>query len=241
MGQPSRDQAYILNDLFPSTAQLTHLFVARRSIRPLTSIPTQDDLTPAEIEFISKCDRRRELLRSHGDDEKQVATLKDNYSWESFLRELRSYIAKSWETIVISRGGKPRRPTKKRTSAGIPHFVTDEGAVTGFVGTTQITSPAEAGQGEGLPMASPAEQTPVQPIWEAYEKAKMNSIPASAVGPAGSTMASSASGIAPPSTPSGTPTQSTPRPISEGNQFRRPWTKEEGSSSNLYPTLANVV
>src|SRR5271156_5807443 len=73
MGQPSRDQASILNDLFPSTAQLTHLFVARRSIGPLTSVPTQEDLTPAEIEFISKCDRRRELLRSHGDDDKQVA------------------------------------------------------------------------------------------------------------------------------------------------------------------------
>src|SRR5271170_1566854 len=48
MGQPSRDQAYIMNDLFPSTAQLTHLFVARRSIGPLTSVPTRDDLTPSD-------------------------------------------------------------------------------------------------------------------------------------------------------------------------------------------------
>src|SRR5271154_4132924 len=187
MGQPSRDQTSILNDLFPSTAQLTHLFVGRRSIGPLTSVPTHDDLTPAEIEFISKCDRRRELLRSHGDDDKQVATLKDNYSWESFLRELRSYIAKSWETIVVSRGGKPRRPGKKRTSAGIPGFMEEAAAATGF-GTTQVTSPTTAAQGAvvlltALPTALPAEQVAAQPIWEAYEKARMTSIPASAVGP----------------------------------------------------------
>src|SRR5277367_3792885 len=238
MGQPSRDQSSILNDLFPSTPQLTHLFVARRSLGPLTSVPTQDDLTPSEMEFISKCERRRELLRSHGDDDKHVATLKDNYSWESFLRDLRSYIAKTWEIIVISRGGKPRRLGKKRTSTSIPHFVGhDEGAGTGFVATTQITSPAaETGQGEGLSMALPAEQASAQPIWEAYEKAKMHtSIPASAVGPAGSTMGSSASGIPPPSTPSGKPTQ-TPRPLSDGNQVRRPWTKEEGPPLRPIPS-----
>jgi hypothetical protein len=241
MGQPSRDQTSILNDLFPSTTQLAHLFVGRRSIGPLTSVPTHDDLTPAEIEFISKCDRRRELLRSHGDDDKQVATLKDNYSWESFLRELRSYIAKSWEIIVVSRGGKPRRPGKKRTSAGISGLM-EEGAAaaTGF-GTTQVTSPTTAAQGaEGLPTELPtelptvlpadSEQVAAQPIWEAYEKARMISIPASAVGPAGSTMGStSATGIPPPAKSSGKPAKGTPRPTSEGNQVRRPWTKEEGN------------
>src|SRR5271154_4562412 len=155
MGQPSRDQTSILNDLFPSTAQLTHLFVGRRSIGPLTSVPTHDDLTPAEIEFISKCDRRRELLRSHGDDDKQVATLKDTYSWESFLRELRSYIAKNWEIIVVSRGGKPRRPVKKRTSAGVPSFMEE-----GFTQTPIVEAP------QGVPTALPAEQqVPSQPIW----------------------------------------------------------------------------
>jgi len=227
-----------LNDLFPSTVQLTHLFVSRRSIGPLTSVPTQDDLTPAEIEFISKCDRRRELLRSHGDDDKQVATLKDNYSWETFLRELRSYIAKSWETIVVSRGGKPRRPGKKRPSAGpapapIPAFM-QEGATaaTGF-GTTPVTSPTTAAQVAGVlstVLPADSEQVAAQPIWEAYEKARMTSIPASAVGPAGSTIGStSATGIPPPAKSSGKPAKGTPRPTSEGNQVRRPWTKEEGN------------
>jgi len=225
MGQPSRDQASILNDLFPSTAQLTHIFVARRSIGPLTSVPTQDDLTPAEIEFLSKCDRRRELLRVHGDDDKQVATLKEMYSWESFLRELRSYIAKNWELIVVSRGGRPRRPVKKRTSgAAIPGFV-DDGTTPGFA-QTQIV----AGAGQGIPTALPAEQhVSNEPIWEAYEKARMNTIPASAVGPAGSTMGSSANGIPPPTTAASKTPQGPPRPLAEGNQVRRPWTKEEGS------------
>src|SRR5947207_14004787 len=109
MGQPSRDQSSILNDLFPSRAQLIHIFVARRSMpNMLSTTPTDDDLTPAESEFISKCERRRELLRSLGDGEKQVQELKESYSWEAFLRELRSYVAKNWEIIVGSRGGNPR-------------------------------------------------------------------------------------------------------------------------------------
>jgi len=228
MGQPSRDQTSILNDLFPSTAQLTHLFVSRRFLGPLTSVPTQDDLTPTEVEFISKCDRRRELLRSHGDDDNQVATLKEIYSWESFLRELRSYIAKNWEIIVVSRGGKPRRPVKKRMSAGgvIPEFM-EHGAT-----QTQITRGVTP---QGLPTALPAElDISIQPISELYAKARMNAIPASAVGPAGSTMGDSSPGIPPPSSTDGNAVQGTPRPISEGTQVRRPWTKEEGA---LLPSL----
>src|SRR5271169_175103 len=129
MGQPSRDQNSILNDLFPSTAQLTQMFVARRTFaNSLSSTPTQDDLTPAELEFISKCERRRELLRSLGDSEKQVQELKQTYAWESFLRELRSYVAKNWEIIVGSKGGKPRRHAKKRTPAAAEYV--DDGAST---------------------------------------------------------------------------------------------------------------
>jgi hypothetical protein len=69
-----------------------------------------------------------------------------------------------------------------------------------------------------------------QPISEAYEKARMTSIPASAVGPAGSTMGASAAGIPPPAKSGGKPAQGTPHPTSEGNQLRRPWTKEEGNT-----------
>lgn len=214
MGQPSRDQNAILNDLFPTAQQLTHLFVQRRTTGTLTTTPTQEDLTPAELEFITKMKRRRDLLLALGDGDKQVEELKDTYSWEAFLRDLRGYIAKNWEVIVGSRGGRPRRSMKKRPSAGITGF--DESG--SFIANQQAT---------------PAPQTPTvqqgasssssQPIWEAYEKARMTSVPS---GPAGSVMGASTAGIPPPQ--SGKTPASTPRPTSEGSQIRRPWTKEEG-------------
>ena len=232
MGQPSRDQSSILNDLFPSRAQLTHIFVSRRTMANTLSItPTDDDLTPAEFEFISKCERRRELLRSLGDGEKQVQELKESYSWEAFLRELRSYIAKNWEIIVGSRGGKPRRPVKKRTSAPTAGYVDDSNVTSSFIAPAQqqLPTPAPVQQSTPQPQGMPTAlsiQTSGQPIWEAYEKARMTNLPSATVGPAGSTVGTS--GIPPPQTPIKTTAQGTPRTAGEGNQVRRPWTKEEG-------------
>ena len=127
----------------------------------------------------------------------------------------------------MSRGGKPRRPVKKqRTSAESATPGVMEEAASGYV-ETQV-----AGQdAQGVPTALSVEQDipSTQPLLEAYEKARMTSISASAVGPAGFTMGSSATGIPPPT--SGKPVSGTPRLSGEGNQFRRPWTKEEGPSS----------
>ena len=197
----------------------------------MSSTPTQDDLTPAEIEFISKCERRRELLRSLGDNEKQVQELKETYSWESFLRELRSYVAKNWEIIVGSRGGKPRRPVKKRTTAPTVGYIDDGTSAPTFMAPVQQQVPqsiAPTPSSQGMPTALPVGSTTNQPIWEAYEKARMTNLPTANVGPAGSTVGTP--GIPPPQTPVGKVTaQGTPRPTSEGNQVRRPWTKEEGA------------
>ena len=233
MGQPSRDQSSILNDLFPSRAQLTHLFVARRTMtNTLSSTPTEDELTPSENEFIAKCERRRELLRSLGDGDKQVQELKESYSWESFLRELRSYVAKNWEIIVGSRGGKPRRPVKKRTSAPTSGYIDDTTATPSFIAPAQQQVPTPAPPQQSTPQpqgiaTALSIQTTGQPIWEAYEKAKMTNLPSVTVGPAGSTVGTP--GIPPPQTPIGKATaQGTPRTAGEGNQVRRPWTKEEG-------------
>src|SRR5271169_3283387 len=154
MGQPSRDQNSILNDLFPSTPQLTQIFVARRTLaNSMSSVPTQDDLTPTEVEFISKCERRRELLRSLGDNEKQVQELKETYSWESFLRELRSYVAKNWEIIVGSRGGKPRRPVKKRTSAPTAGYLEDGMSTPTFIAPVQQQQQPVQPTSPGVPTA----------------------------------------------------------------------------------------
>ena len=220
MGQPSRDQNSILNDLFPSTAQLTLLLVSRRTIpEAIPANPAVEDLTPAEHEFVTKCERRRELLRSLGDGEDRVRQLKESYSWETFLRELRAYIAKNWEIIVGSRGGKGRRPVRKRTSA----------TVSEFPGTSFGT---DAQQGLHVPgdvsSSMPTEsQTTSQPIWEAYEKARMAHAPANVAGPAGSSMGTPSSGIPPPQAKLAV--QGTPRAATEGSQVRRPWSKEEGT------------
>jgi Telomere repeat binding factor (TRF) len=228
MGQPSRDQNSILNDLFPSTPQLTQIFVARRTLaNSMSSVPTQDDLTPAEVEFISKCERRRELLRSLGDNEKQVQELKESYSWESFLRELRSYVAKNWEIIVGSRGGKPRRPVKKRTTVPTAGYMEDGMSAPTFIAPVQQQQPVQP-TSPGVSTALPV-QTTGQPIWEAYEKARMTHLPTAHVGPAGSTVGTP--GIPPPQTPVGkSSAHGTPRTAGEGNQVRRPWTKEEGTT-----------
>jgi hypothetical protein len=208
MGQPSRDQNSILNDLFPSTQQLTHLLVYRR--QPMTSTPaTVEDLTPAEEEFVIKCERRRELLRSIGDSDEKVLELKEKYSWETFLRELRAYIAKNWEIIVGSRGGsKPRRSTKKRTLASTSALASGFDTAAGFVAPGQ----------QGIATAMSANQT--GPIYEAYEKARMMSHPVASP-PA-------TSGIPTPQPALGKSPQ-TPRQPGDANQVRRPWTKEEGT------------
>jgi len=208
MGQPSRDQNAILNELFPPAQQLTTLFVQRRTPGTLTVSPTQDDLTPAEIEFITKMERRRELLRSLGDGDKEVQDLKATYSWETFLRDLRGYIAKNWEVIVGSRGGRPRRVIRKRPVAF------DDG--TGGLMSSQNVQTQGQGQQQGTPTSS-------QPIWEAYEKARMTNVP---TGPAGSVMGTPTAGIPPPQTGKA---PVTPRPSGEASQIRRPWTKEEGN------------
>ncbi len=232
MGQPSRDQNSILNDLFPSTPQLTLMLVSRRTVTEAIPVNTTIEyLTPAEIEFVTKCERRRELLRSIGDGEEQVRELKDTYSWETFLSELRGYIAKNWEIIVGSRGGKGRRPVKKRVSAPGSEF-----PVAPFVTQGQQELHGQGDVSTSLPTDS---QTTNQPIWEAYEKAKMAQAPANVAGPAGSSMGISASGIPPPQAK---PTvQGTPRNMAEGSQVRRPWTKEEGiSSTSLYNPCTDV-
>ena len=237
MGQPSRDQSSILNDLFPSVQQLTYLFVSRRSRQPLMMAPTPDDLTPAEVEFVTKCERRREHLRSLGDSDAKVQELKEMYSWEAFLRELRGYVAKNWETIVGSRGGKPRRPTKKRVSTDAP--------VGGFIDMNPMPNLMQHELPSPLPVQSTTQQQ-VHPqptslptafhgstttnvhIQEAYEQARNATIPS--VGPAGASLGTPNAGIPPPC-PS-TKAQSTPRATGEvnGNQLRRPWSKEEGSN-----------
>jgi Telomere repeat binding factor (TRF) len=237
MGQPSRDQASILNDLFPSVQQLTYLFVARRAAQPLTTAPTYDELTPAEIEFITKCERRREHLRSLGDSDAKVQELKETYSWEAFLRELRGYVAKNWESIVGSRGGKPRRTTKKRISTDGPVGIMDLNSMPNMMQqepplplAVQTATPQQIPpQLRSVPTALDEPTSDVH-IQEAYERARNAALPPTTVGPAGANVGTPSKVIPPPSPT--TATQVTPRATGEGagNQLRRPWSKVEGTT-----------
>jgi len=240
MGQPSRDQTSILNDLFPSVQQLTYLFVARRSTQTMATSPTHDDLTPAEVEFVTKCDRRREHLRSLGDSEAKVQELKETYSWETFLRELRGYVAKNWGIIVGSKGGKSRRSTKKRTSAegqaaggfmdmnSMPNLMQQQEPAAPL--PIQHTTPRQPpSQPTSFPTA--LQEMASTPIQEAYERARNAAIAPTTPGPAGANLGTPRTVIPPPA--AGTGSLVTPRPTGDGNNLRRAWSKEEGAHSPL--------
>lgn len=218
MGQPSRDQNAILSDLFPSTAQLSLMLISRRTKdNQPAETATQDDLTPSEVEFITKCERRREHLRSLGDSEEQVRALKESYSWETFLKELRIHIAKNWEIIVGSKGGKPRRPKKRPSAAAASAMLIDD--VTTPTYAQPVPQPQEP-QSSLTAMHVPAPTA--QPVWEAYEKARMANSTSTST-PTAST------GIPPPQTQGGNSADHPLRPGSDGYQVRRPWSREEGN------------
>jgi hypothetical protein len=201
-----------LNELFPSTETLIHLLVTRRSARRATTTLTQKDLTPSEQEFLTKCERRKEVLREVGGDEEQVVALRDMYRWEPFARELHAYVAKNWETIVESKGGKYRQQERSRTSemgAGTQMRIDDTSA---DVSQSQRHSTS---QQETLQSQVPALS---ESLHAAYNQAR-TTIPPSPLTPT-------------PSTPV-RPPASTPSSCINLSQTRRPWTQQERTLPHL--------
>ena len=197
-----------LNELFPSTETLIHLFVTRRSARRITTALTQKDLSPSEQEFLTKCERRKEVLREAGGDEEQVVALRDTYRWEPFARELHAYVAKNWETIVESKGGKYRRQEGRDTSETIAgtHMRVDE--TSADISTSQQYSTWQ----QETPQ--PQVPTPSESLHAAYNRAR-TTIPPSPLTPKPST-----------------PIASAPSSINL-SQTRRPWTQQERTRSHL--------
>jgi Telomere repeat binding factor (TRF) len=220
MGQPTRDQSLFLADLFPSQDILIQEFVSRRSLPPLPVVPTQSDLTPTETEFIAKCERRKEALRTLGDSDRAVQELRDTYSWEGFLRDLRGYVAKNWELVVGSKGGKPRKAVKKRVQIEM------EGQETGLDDGPEKSSPLAISSIHPTDPSAPESSSAAGPgssVWEVYEKARLVTLPTPS-GPAGSTM-----GQQPPTSSASEPAGTVVvKSTSDGSHIRRPWTKEEG-------------
>src|SRR5277367_3050922 len=200
-----------LNELFPSTETLIHFLVTRRSASRTTTALTQKDLSPSEQEFLTKCERRKEVLREVGADEEQVVAMSDTYRWEPFARELHAYVAKNWETIVESKGGKYRRQERSRTSetrAGTQMRVDETSA---DISTSQQHSTSQ--------QETPQPQVPTlsESLHAVYNRAR-TTIPHSPLTPK-------------PAAPIGLP----PSTTSSINlsQTRRPWTQQERTRSHL--------
>ena len=201
-----------LNELFPSTETLMHLLVARRSARRVTTSLTQKDLTPSEQEFLTKCERRKEVLREVGGDEEQVVALRDTYRWELFARELHAYVAKNWETIVESKGGKYRRQEKRRTSE------TGSGTQMRIDDTSAHVSPSQRHSTSQQETPQPQVPAPSESLHATYNRARTIITP---------------SPLTPtPSTPI-RPQPSTPSSCIHLSQTRRPWTQQERTLPHL--------
>jgi len=201
-----------LNELFPSTETLIHLLVTRRSATRVTTALTQKDLSPTEQEFLSKCERRKQALREVGGDEEQVVALRDTYRWEPFARELHAYVAKNWETIVESKGGKHRRQERRRTSE------TSAGTQMAIDDTSADISPSQ--QHSTSQQETPQSQvpTPSESLHTAYNRVR-TTIPPSPLTPT-------------PSTPIRLP-PCTPSSSIHLSQTRRPWTQQERTLPHL--------
>jgi len=226
MRQPTRDQLAILNDIFPSTAELISLLVSRKTKKGQEPVPedvASQYLSPAELEFVTKCERRREHLLSIGDREEQVQQLIKEYSWELLLRELRSHVAKNLDSIISAPRGyltvkNPLR--KKRVSTRTPELPAG----------TSLGGNAPLDQGAGANSVLTGLQTvmPAQPLWEAYERARRVGDPTHS----STSIDNLSSGglLHPPNNSDG---QWLPSPgPSDRTQARRPWTKEEGNPSS---------
>jgi hypothetical protein len=87
----ARSKEEILDDIFPNDLE-DMLLQRRRSTQ----------LTPAESDFILRCNSRRESLLGASDDE----DLSENYEWLIFLKELFNYVSKNIGFLLWGRKGR---------------------------------------------------------------------------------------------------------------------------------------
>lgn len=87
-GERSRDE--ILEDLFPH--DLEARLMSRR--------PGAKQLTPSEVDFVKRARSRRDHLSCEPNNKDAIAALPDRYAWENFLRDIISYVSKSFEELV---------------------------------------------------------------------------------------------------------------------------------------------
>ncbi|KAL8731794.1 MAG: hypothetical protein Q9181_004184, partial [Wetmoreana brouardii] len=93
-GDRSRED--ILEDLFPHDLE-QHLLKRRSGAR---------QLAPGEADFIQRANNRKKTLLEEPTTPDSIAQLPVKYLWEDFLRDISSYVTKSFSSIVGSMGTK---------------------------------------------------------------------------------------------------------------------------------------
>lgn len=99
MGQVEQSQKEILDDLFPE--DIDKILLTRKINSKV--------LAPSEVDFVSRCKRRREHLANM--DPKEDLSLK--YSWLAFVRDLSEYISKNSRMILTGKSGKANEDRKE--------------------------------------------------------------------------------------------------------------------------------
>lgn len=89
MNNTDRTRTQTLFDLFPDNLDM-ELFSRR---------PGSRQLTPSEVDFLSRARSRREIILGEINNEAAMMSLPEKYQWEDFLRDLSSYVTKNFEAI----------------------------------------------------------------------------------------------------------------------------------------------
>ena len=85
-----RSREEILDDLFP--LNLEEFLLRRR--------PGAKQLAPSEAEFVQRAHNRRRALLEEATHLTAIKKLPDKYVWESFLRDVSTYVSKNFEAIA---------------------------------------------------------------------------------------------------------------------------------------------
>ncbi|KAK9465707.1 telomere repeat binding factor-domain-containing protein [Lipomyces arxii] len=191
MTQGERSKKEILDDLFPDNLDV--YLVNRKG--------HSRSLTPGELDFLSRCKSRKEILIASDPNE----DLTEKYIWQDFLKDVSDYVSKNYQSLAVTPPQPPAKKLKRSEMDVSGHNLM------GFMEPTVVASPvvpilAQHSEPE-VPLPNQVPVDPAMPeenILKAYR--------------------SSQSMSEQPSSPRSKPIRN--RALM-GSGRRRPWTKEE--------------
>lgn len=135
-GERSRED--ILQDLFPD--DMEQQLLDRR--------PGAKQLSPGEAEFIQRARNRKRTLLEEPVTMESIAQLPDKYAWEEFLRDVSSYVSKSFAAIASYSG---------RKSSSNPRYVSTTEVDSGQQSRRPfVRKPAQGSMAQNVDVAPPA-------------------------------------------------------------------------------------